>query len=89
MPVARGMPPTIIAAVHCLLKAINKYQIPKMIKNQQPILGHFHVTTVATKAAAATSPCIKESCKPNFGLNPSKMNRAKKMTIHIDKTLGR
>lgn len=89
MPVNKGMPPMIKPPYHCEFKIISKYFIPKKTKIQPPIVGHFQAAIAAPKATIARIRCAKESCQPNSGLNPSKINIAKKATIKIDDTLGK
>ena len=90
IPVIKGTPP-IITPFHspCEVKIMSKYLNPKRTKIQPPTLGHFQATIAAPKAKRATNKCIKESCQPNSGLNPSKINIEKKTTIKIANALGK
>lgn len=84
-----GTPQIIMPSRHCCLKINNKYVSPKRTKIQPPNLSRFQAKIVTPKALRVISKCIKESYQPNPGLNPSKMNIARKATINIDKILGK
>lgn len=73
----------------CCLKTNKKNMSPKRTKIQPPSLGRFQTKIVAPKVLRVISKCTKESYQLNPGLNPSKMNIARKATINIDIFLGK